>query len=196
MSNTLPDSLGATHSLIRSTLSHARELAQAMYDNACANPVGLNPEILERMRDMDVQVPTGQAADAQKVAEFLVCSPSPLQEIYESQTGPGPSAQSSRQMRICMMVVQAGLAEQQNADCTLRADRGRFDANALEQALDDWVLYGRHRRASEDAPLSQIATIIDMSQHSAETSCQTRLGCVIPVVVSIHVWKLWQQSGR
>lgn len=190
----MPVDLKKLQSVVVDSLRQAREMAQAMV--MTANREGaFNGEILERMQALDKPVPLGTPADALGIAEFLSYSRSPLQELHEAQVSPMERAEKGHQssLQATMLVVQAALAEQQNPDHSLRQGE-RFDARLLEETLDDWVLRGAHRAGCETAPLTTMARTIDTARTSAAQACETRFGCVIPIVVGLHIWRLQQEQ--
>lgn len=189
----IPVDIERTRKTVQESLAQARVMTRSMFDAALGSDSGFNAELLERMQSLDLARPVGAAADAQAVAEFLVYSRSPLRALFDAKV----AEQSSRTQTLSALVVQAALAEQQNADHSLRDGRVIFDAHLLERTLEDWVLSGAHRAGAEAAPLTQIAKTIDLTQTCAKSAMETRFGCVIPVVVSAHLWGLWQaqQAG-
>ena len=187
MSEEVPSSIENASRIARASLSQAREMVGSMFESANKSPDGFNAEILARMRDLDVALQVGFPADAQAIAEFLTYSDSPMQALFEAQTKATVAA-SVRGRQLCTLVVQAALAEQQNADHSLKDGRQRFDASMLE----DWVFRGAHRPGMEKAPLTQMAKAIDVGMQGEASGLEARFGCVIPVVVSVRTWKLWQ----
>lgn len=191
----IPQDIERAYKTVDAAMSSAREMTQAMFNEALSSPEGFNSDILERLSVLDVEVEPGAPVDSQAIAEFLTYSHSPFSAAFESQVKSASSV-VLRSLKLSALVIQAALAEQQNKDGSLKEGQVRFDVCALEQTIDDWVLRGAHRCGKEHTPLSQMAKAIDMSQTEPAGGIQARFGCVVPIVVSVHTWRLLREHEQ
>jgi hypothetical protein len=88
-------------------------------------------------------------------------------------------------------LLEAGLAEQQ-AESGALLEGCEFCPARLEASLDSWLTAGEYR-GRENSPLTEIARIISRtvaeSGSAPEEGLQTRLGLLIPVIASVHIWR-------
>lgn len=94
-----------------------------------------------------------------------------------------------RMIKLRSAVIEAGLAEQMNADRSLR-EGTTFSAQQLEKSLDEWVRSGQHRPGQDNSPLSQIDKMIIRDSCTPEDGLHSRYGLYVPVVMALHIWRV------
>lgn len=195
MSNSVPESLLAARRTALELVGTARKNQSAML-SAQEGWKRFDKESVSTLHLHAAQKPNAPA-----LAEFL-CRMTPA-EFMQAELGrkplTGQSASQSmaadlRMLRLRTYVIEAALAEQQDAFTGEVRDGGAFSAAKLEATLDDWLRAGRHRGAEfDDAPLSRIDATLSTQATSPEEPLQIRLGLLIPVVNAIHIWRVLEE---
>ena len=178
------DSMQATYRHVQALLTEGRALVDAMVAAAQRNG-GLNEAMADRLISA-ARVPPGAPGDAAALAELLVFSQIPLVEVQKAQ-GSVPEVP----VKLTSLIVQSGLAEQQNFDHSLR-EGAEFCPAKLEATLDDWIYRGSHRQGAEDSPLSKIARFLDKNglSDSPEKMCEYRFRLAAPCTANLRIWRI------
>lgn len=195
MSGAIPDALAKAQNTTTSLVEKARKSIREML----LTPEGwkkFDRHVVEMLRIHAVEMP-----DSRALAEFL-SKLTPSEFIKAEVAGKGVNAldashelvKEARMIQIRATVIEAGLAEQMNADHSLR-NASSFRAEALEKSLDEWLVRGHHRGAEyETAPLTLISQqIASFGTNGPVQQLESRFGLLIPIISTLHIWRTLEE---